>query len=682
MQLIDSVKDYLETPHTGALMISGPWGCGKTFFIKNTILGKIKEIKDPECGDDKEMDIKKNILETFKVDVSHFYPVVVSVFGINNINELENLIVRNWLDSFSNSVYSKISKTTDLICKIWGASEKLNKFVDISKLVDYHPGISLLPSNTVIIIDDLERLSENIDLNEMLGFINNLIESRKLKVIIVANEDYLKQIQDNYEDHKEVFKEKVVEKTLRFQPNIKSIFESMVKECAREDDNFVSFMIEENRINSILSIIPLNIEKKKTVLGICNLRTLKFAINHFYVTYKSILAFAGNLPENITIEELYDYCWHYIVALSIEMKENYIDITNTRNLENYNYLKNGFSYLDLDEFHDSVDDEDKDKEKEKEIYKVSDSQYCQKFHDHYLCQVKNRHYPISSPEMVKYIIGGNKIDYNKLIQNYSEQKAKITGRDNESDRIINQIGNLRIMDNREATECIEELYNIVDKGEFSSINSFITAANYLNIFHNVIGKNISDIILRLKEGIDCWFERRQKLNHNISETLIFQKNQFYKAMEEVGDYISNKIKLANTRAQENSKQQFIQNFCQNMCDTLNTMLPEFNGYGYPITSAMETPLLSLIPEEIIKEKVLNITPSESMVLVEVFKFRYGRDSTTKLALEEKDFWETVFQVIHEEDNFGMVGWTLTKHSLEKPLGDFLEKIKKRVEEGV
>ena len=44
-------------------MISGPWGCGKTFFIKNTLLGKIKEIKDLECGDDKEMDIKKNILE-------------------------------------------------------------------------------------------------------------------------------------------------------------------------------------------------------------------------------------------------------------------------------------------------------------------------------------------------------------------------------------------------------------------------------------------------------------------------------------------------------------------------------------------------------------------------------------------------------------------------------------------
>lgn len=670
MQLIDSVIDYLGTPHTGALMISGPWGCGKTFFIKNTLLDKIKEVNDPECGKDKEKDIKKNILETFTVDVSHFYPVVVSVFGINNVHELESLIVRNWLDSFSNGFYNKLRKATNSVSKIWKASDKLTKLIDFSKLIDYHPGLSLLPSNTVIIIDDLERLSENIDLNEMLGFINNLIESRKLKVIIVANEDYLKQIQDNYEDHKEVFKEKVVEKTLRFQPNIKSIFESMVKECAREDDNFVSFMLEKNRINSILSIIPLNIEKKKTVLGICNLRTLKFAINHFYVTYKSILAFAGNLPENITIEELYDYCWHYIVALSIEMKENYIDITNTRNLENYNYFKDGFSHLDLDEFHDSVDDEDKDKEK----YKVSDSQYCQKFHDHYLCQVKNRHYPISSPEMVKYIIEGNKIDYNNLIQNYSEQKAKITGRDNESDRIINQIGNLRHMDNREAAECIEELYNIVNKGEFSSINSFITAANYLNIFHNLIGHTISDIILKLKEGIDYWFERRQKLNHDISTILSFQKNHFYIEMEEVGDYISDKIKLANTRAQENSKQQFIQEFTHNICDALSPMLPEYNGYGYSVTKAMETPLLSFIPEEIIREKILNITPAESTVLVEVFKFRYNHDFARNLRMEEKDFWKTVFQVIHEEDNFGMVGRTLTKHSLEKLLGDFLEKL--------
>ena len=35
--LIDGISNYIRMNNSGALMITGNWGCGKTFFIKNTV---------------------------------------------------------------------------------------------------------------------------------------------------------------------------------------------------------------------------------------------------------------------------------------------------------------------------------------------------------------------------------------------------------------------------------------------------------------------------------------------------------------------------------------------------------------------------------------------------------------------------------------------------------------------
>ena len=39
-----SIEDYINTPITDyAIMISGEWGIGKTYFLKNTLLSDFKE---------------------------------------------------------------------------------------------------------------------------------------------------------------------------------------------------------------------------------------------------------------------------------------------------------------------------------------------------------------------------------------------------------------------------------------------------------------------------------------------------------------------------------------------------------------------------------------------------------------------------------------------------------------
>ena len=39
--LIDGISNYIRMNNSGALMITGNWGCGKTFFIKNTVIPSV-----------------------------------------------------------------------------------------------------------------------------------------------------------------------------------------------------------------------------------------------------------------------------------------------------------------------------------------------------------------------------------------------------------------------------------------------------------------------------------------------------------------------------------------------------------------------------------------------------------------------------------------------------------------
>ena len=45
MELLKELKDYCDINNpVGALMISGEWGCGKTYLIKNKFIPSVKDI--------------------------------------------------------------------------------------------------------------------------------------------------------------------------------------------------------------------------------------------------------------------------------------------------------------------------------------------------------------------------------------------------------------------------------------------------------------------------------------------------------------------------------------------------------------------------------------------------------------------------------------------------------------
>ena len=73
-QIDEVVKQYLEMETNFSIMISGSWGSGKTYYFKNQIFDLIKGIN------------------VFHDHSKKYKPIIISLFGIKNIDELQALL--------------------------------------------------------------------------------------------------------------------------------------------------------------------------------------------------------------------------------------------------------------------------------------------------------------------------------------------------------------------------------------------------------------------------------------------------------------------------------------------------------------------------------------------------------------------------------------------------------------
>lgn len=202
------IKNYLDSyvifdnPQY-AVMIKGDWGSGKTHFIKEYI----KEFNE------------KNT-ETPQVFI------YVSIFGLKKTSSIDELIFQQLHPVLA-------SKSAKLVGGFLKSAVKLGlKYdLDLNKNEKNEGDVSInlekldpinfikdkdLP-NKVFVFDDFER--SMIDMSELLGYINSMVEQSALKVIIIANE---KEIDGDCIYNK--FKEKVINKSFVLKSDIDGFF--------------------------------------------------------------------------------------------------------------------------------------------------------------------------------------------------------------------------------------------------------------------------------------------------------------------------------------------------------------------------------------------------------------------------------------------------------------------------
>lgn len=193
-QIIEEVVRYInDKAYNYAVLLDGEWGCGKTYFIRNVLSDVIAE-SEKESGQARKMvyfslygckslqDIQENIAWCFVEEK-------LEKAKDKTVSKWRGKIKtgKSWRKIFRGRRKSKDENTGKrkylIARKISGAIAKMH----FPNLNAYEVLSEWLKMNSYIFVfDDLERC--DCPLNEILGYLNGLVEHEGAKLIVVANE--------------------------------------------------------------------------------------------------------------------------------------------------------------------------------------------------------------------------------------------------------------------------------------------------------------------------------------------------------------------------------------------------------------------------------------------------------------------------------------------------------------
>ena len=179
--IVEAFENYLESDRPGhAIMISGDWGSGKTHFWRTVL--------DPY------------------VEGKQRHKIHVSLYGTKSHDDIEKQVIAS-IYPFMESGLFKMAK------------EAGEKYLGVGlSLFKLEPKLH----RAVFCFDDLERVADSPA--DVLGYVNRFIEQYGSHVVILANEERIKD--PKYWE----MKEKVVGKTYLFNPDVVEAMKSIVSE--------------------------------------------------------------------------------------------------------------------------------------------------------------------------------------------------------------------------------------------------------------------------------------------------------------------------------------------------------------------------------------------------------------------------------------------------------------------
>ena len=236
--VIDAYLEAEAHPVPHAILVEGPWGSGKTYFLE-----KIYEHNRQE-----------------EARARRFYRMpflFVSLFGAKSAADVEKRMHRAAspgefaVGSFIGTIISgalEFVKIKDATKTSLDAIEKRAA----RRHIDY-----------ILVFDDLERVEKGA-FGEIMGFVNSLITTKERRVILVGDEAKLLEIHKDANWHEQ--NEKIVGRRVRIEADVESVVRRSVAEVT--DDPTRNFMTE--RVDVLIDLADRS--------HVENLRNLSWAI--------------------------------------------------------------------------------------------------------------------------------------------------------------------------------------------------------------------------------------------------------------------------------------------------------------------------------------------------------------------------------------------------------------------
>lgn len=310
---------YLKSHSRQALLITGPWGSGKTHFVKNEVIENEK--------------------------ISSLRTVVnISLFGLQSTEEIDFGV---YMESEGRALPARMGlKMFNLLKDVAGEAFSFTKPL----LKGVGEGKNLKYSELLIIIDDLERKGDNLSVEEFASYVNNIVEHREGKVIVIANES---KINGKFWERYIEFKEKIIGESVAFLPNIEASIDSII--------NSFGDAYPQDYVQEIIESKPVILNHLKSAEG-PNFRVLISSIDNFFEIYqisKPLFLEVGSLHAHESQIWRSSFCFFLALSIAVSDKriseEDRIDLKTGKNytskeywsgqVEESKYEKNAWKYF-------------------------------------------------------------------------------------------------------------------------------------------------------------------------------------------------------------------------------------------------------------------------------------------------------------------------------------------------
>lgn len=420
-----SILTYLQMKTNGALMLTGEWGSGKTYFVENFVFPIIREI-------------------------GQFKPILIALYGVDSASMITHKIIAS--DSaISESLLNTMKSLT-----------ALGKLIKIPDEVLFQ---SLNLQNKIICFDDIERMSDKYKINDFLGLVNELVEKKNCKVLLIANESKIRE-------QKDIFKEKTIEKTIHFVPDMDAVFDNIINSYSKP---FKEYLIK-NKTFILQTLTPKlegNEVSEELKKDLSNIRTLKFAIEHFKYAFEILIK--GKNIEGQLIQIQLRNIWFFTLSISIEFKKpDSITFNDKKGLVNFDPSVANFNLGELDIYSDTV-----------VKGPLDNPNYTDSFYEKYYKGHSEKY--IFYSQIYDLITSSKTISEQDFLYHLEQSFNVENGKIKPAHEILNKFmphlgGGYWSFTDVEFKKALNQLLEYVDKGELDDITSYFNAGVYFRHF--------------------------------------------------------------------------------------------------------------------------------------------------------------------------------------------------------
>jgi hypothetical protein len=185
----NALRKFLKSSENRVFVLKGNWGVGKTHVVKE-VLGSNNDF----C--------------------------YASLFGTSSIEDLRSKLclgkLQQEINNSSNQQLSNIVKSLFSLFKSRQGQATISAIEAVS-ILGLRVYFSIALKNKIVCIDDIERKSQGLDLDAILGFVEEVVEQQDCKVILIFCET---QLDENSQEILEEYREKVIDVEVSFNPGL------------------------------------------------------------------------------------------------------------------------------------------------------------------------------------------------------------------------------------------------------------------------------------------------------------------------------------------------------------------------------------------------------------------------------------------------------------------------------